>query len=59
MEVFLGFAELNLPVGALLSSCLAGQYLRGAGVTHTLPMGAAITVPFGQASSQAWSPGLK
>lgn len=58
MEVVLGFAELNLPEGALISY-LAGQYLRGAGVTRNLPMGAAITVPFGQASSQAQSPGLK
>lgn len=52
MEVFLGFAELNLPEGALLSSCLAGQYLRGAGVTHTLPMGAAITVPFARPAAK-------
>ena len=59
MEVVLGFAELNLPEGALISSYLAWQYLRGAGVTRNLPMGAAITVPFGQASSQAQSPGLK
>lgn len=58
MEVS-GLCRAELAEGALLSSCLARQYLRGLRFTHTLPMGAAITVPFRPGQQPSTGPGLK